>query len=754
MNYFDDEVRDGFYVNGMMKRCWGAQLEVLSEVAKVCEKHGIRWFADCGTLLGAVRHGGFIPWDDDLDICMFRADYDRFREVAKKELPKGYVIRDYHDPDCWDLLLRINNSAYINFSEEELQKYQGFPFIAGIDIFPLDIVPEDPEEAETWRTMGQHIFYLTAREDLELGNRMSAETRMLLRKTEQLLKKKLNWKKPIKVQLYDMMTEVFSIYKNSKAKDVVLTPYWIHDGSHRYAAKWFRRSVEIPFERGTIRAPYLYDAVLRTEYGSGYMTPVHAGGVHDYPHYEEQEQLLKNENDGFYPFWYTYTDNLAEEVKQTMGKKPKEQAERFLSVLRDAGKEIEKEIASSETKDAPALLEQAQGLAIQLGELIEKNEGEGTATVKHLEEYCEAAFLLHETLLQKESGNPDELFRKLTDSLNAAADSLDKEINTQKEIVFLPWKSAMWPSMEPTWRKWKDDPSCRVTVIPLPYYEKKPDNSFGDLFCEAAQFPEDVPVTHYENYDFAACQPDLIYIQNPYDECNYTSSIHPFFYAKNLKQFTEQLIYIPWFRTAEIENGDERSKKSMEHYASTPGVVYADRVIVQSERMRDTYIEFLTNWAGENTKEKWEKKIISEETAAAEGIYCSASRTTKGKQDRKTILYYTSASILLEHGKSAVDKLQDVFRIFSEQKEQVELLWWADPLIEKVVPEEDPALYEEYRAIAESFTKDRIGRLFDMSDEMAVFSECDAYYGDPCRIVPRFLAAGLPVMIQDVEIRG
>lgn len=56
--YFEDEVREGFFVSSMMKRYWAAQLKVLSEVDRVCRKHGIRWFGDCGTLLGAVRHGG------------------------------------------------------------------------------------------------------------------------------------------------------------------------------------------------------------------------------------------------------------------------------------------------------------------------------------------------------------------------------------------------------------------------------------------------------------------------------------------------------------------------------------------------------------------------------------------------------------------------------------------------------------------------------------------------------------------------
>ena len=91
-SFFEDEVRDGFYVPALMKRSWAAQIEVLEAVARICKKHHIRWFADRGTLLGAVRHKGFIPWDDDLDICMLRDDYIRFNAVIRRELPKGFYI--------------------------------------------------------------------------------------------------------------------------------------------------------------------------------------------------------------------------------------------------------------------------------------------------------------------------------------------------------------------------------------------------------------------------------------------------------------------------------------------------------------------------------------------------------------------------------------------------------------------------------------------------------------------------------------
>ena len=69
-------------------------MEILAEFDRICKKHGLRYFADSGTLLGAVRHQGFIPWDDDIDVAMFRSDYETFKKIAAAELaPPGSVTR-------------------------------------------------------------------------------------------------------------------------------------------------------------------------------------------------------------------------------------------------------------------------------------------------------------------------------------------------------------------------------------------------------------------------------------------------------------------------------------------------------------------------------------------------------------------------------------------------------------------------------------------------------------------------------------
>ena len=79
-----------------MKRLWAANLEVISDVAKVCDKYNIRWFADYGTLLGAVRHGGCIPWDDDFDICAVERLLTRGFWAQKRILPQNYSVLNCH----------------------------------------------------------------------------------------------------------------------------------------------------------------------------------------------------------------------------------------------------------------------------------------------------------------------------------------------------------------------------------------------------------------------------------------------------------------------------------------------------------------------------------------------------------------------------------------------------------------------------------------------------------------------------------
>jgi LPS biosynthesis protein len=111
------------------------------EVDKICRKSGVKYYIVGGTLLGAIRHGGFIPWDDDIDVAMMRIDYDKFIQIAEKVLPEKYFLQNYKTDKycCMPFArIRINNTIFEESYISHLNCHKGIY----IDIFPLDVVPE------------------------------------------------------------------------------------------------------------------------------------------------------------------------------------------------------------------------------------------------------------------------------------------------------------------------------------------------------------------------------------------------------------------------------------------------------------------------------------------------------------------------------------------------------------------------------------------------------------------------------------
>ena len=94
-------------------------------------------------------------------------------------------------------------------------------------------------------------------------------------------------------------------------------------------------------------------------------------------------------------------------------------------------------------------------------------------------------------------------------------------------------------------------------------------------------YPDYVPITKYDEYDFEGRRPDMIYIHNPYDNNNYVTSVHPFFYSGNLKKFTDKLVYIPYFVLGEIDPENADAVEGIKHFCITQGVINADKVVVQ-----------------------------------------------------------------------------------------------------------------------------------------------------------------------------
>ena len=151
-HFFEKETRCDFEISEMMKRAWAAELEIVEAVENICTKHHLNYFGDWGTLLGAVRHQGFIPWDDDIDITMLREDYNQFIHFAQTELPEGIVIAGMYSPI--ERLQKANLSPQLRIIADEeywsfpdyLSRFHGFPYPRiGIDIFPSDYISPDAD---------------------------------------------------------------------------------------------------------------------------------------------------------------------------------------------------------------------------------------------------------------------------------------------------------------------------------------------------------------------------------------------------------------------------------------------------------------------------------------------------------------------------------------------------------------------------------------------------------------------------------
>lgn len=280
------------------------------------------------------------------------------------------------------------------------------------------------------------------------------------------------------------------------------------------------------------------------------------------------------------------------------------------------------------------------------------------------------------------------------------------------------------------------------------------------MHYEGAQYPADVPVVDYEEYDFAVRRPDIIFIHNPYDECNYVTSVHPFFYSGNLKQYTDKLVYIPYFVLGEIDPENKQAVEVMAHFCTCPSVVNADRVIVQSEAMRRIYIDVLTEAAGENTRKRWEEKILGlgspkfdkaantkREDVDIPEDWLRMIRKPDGRR-KKIILYNTSVNALLHHDEKMLEKIRSVLDIFREEKEEIALLWRPHPLIEATIASMRPRLWEGYQEIVRCYREEGWGIYDDTADLNRAVALADAYYGDGSSVVQLCQSVGMPVMIQ------
>lgn len=291
-SYFDGEIREGFYVYPIMKQAWAVQLKILDEIATICRRHNIKYFAEWGTLLGAVRHKGFIPWDDDLDVAMLRGDFQRFLHYAEKELPEIYYLFDVSNDRYDQLMARVMNSERLVLDEKLLDEFYGFPYAAGVDIFCLDYLPQDKEEEDTFMEILTMTNYLGNHWDTD---DMTEEARWeRVREIEELTNYHFDPDLSMKRQLLELSNKVSAMYWDAGGDEVSFPCLMAERRDYRLPVSCYESTIEVPFENTMMPVPVGYDQVLRLRYGDYYMTPVKSWGTHDYPFFKSQIEKLRN----------------------------------------------------------------------------------------------------------------------------------------------------------------------------------------------------------------------------------------------------------------------------------------------------------------------------------------------------------------------------------------------------------------------------------------------------------------------------
>lgn len=300
-SFFEDEIRDGWLVKSDMKQMWAAGIEILMEIDRLCRKYGIPYFADFGTLLGAVRHNGYIPWDDDLDIVMFRDDYMKFLRVAD-ELEYPIMYNDIYRSERWTQpFARIGNGAGISLDQRFLKRFHGCPYAEGVDVFILDDMLECEEEFYLIKALDRWACVLKAAIRKREEEKEKVEKEEKGEKKEEIEKEGMAEEKEEKRKLmteeeiedYICQFEEVSCMKINREKNIVNQLLRIIDGLGALNAgnqndkvfdwcfmrhdnffyvgnkrEWYRETIYLPFENIEIPVPIDYDQVLKQEFGN------------------------------------------------------------------------------------------------------------------------------------------------------------------------------------------------------------------------------------------------------------------------------------------------------------------------------------------------------------------------------------------------------------------------------------------------------------------------------------------------------
>lgn len=754
LDFFRDEIRNGFYIPTAVKQSWATALDVLFEIDRICKKHDITYFADWGTFLGAVRHGGIIPWDDDIDIAMLRDDYNKFRAVADSELPEGFAIHDYERKENhWLFLAKVLGNSHICFDINYLNSHYNFPWIASIDIFVKDYLYKDPVEEK--KRCDEIMLILAVADGIMDGVLRESTIIEKLRYLEEKYSVKLppiSDKRELTVSLYRLAEQQMERCPKEESDRIGQIFPWVLKGASGEPRIRYESFVRIPFEDTTIPVPAYYNAVLSSRYNNYNIIHKKWDG-HEYPAFDKQRQLFE-ESCGIKMPCFSYDPSEAKRHTPDKSNSLKALASECLLEFYNSLDKSTAYLAAGNLPEIETIFNSMQQLALDLGTMIENVKGENSPRakriVKCLEDLCEVIFSCYNSI----STDDPECLDPVKRQISILESALQDDLLSVKEILFLPVCPAEWGGFESTYNKHLSDPQCDITILPLPLLAK---NYAGQIITSeddiatasrSEEYPDHLNISSWTDYDLSLHCPETIYIQNTYDNENPYLTVPPYYYASNLRKYTEDLVYIPIGKTAEYSESDISDQVCLGFYLTMPGVVYADRILVQSDNIKTQYVNKLTSWAGQDSLTYWKQK-----TSVIEDLYGSSETDNTLDSSKKELLFCINFYEFIEHKDVFHEALESRLNLIAKNKDtlHVSVCLYPDFLIED---HDTPEYYRQFRVLTMELSEnagiDVIS--FPKEDLEGFCSNFTAYYGSSSPIVPVFITEGKPVMLSDYEI--
>lgn len=739
-SYYDEDIICNFYVPSMMKRTWAAGVQILADIDEVCRKNNIQYFAAWGTLLGTIRHGGYIPWDDDLDICMKRKDYEKFLSIAKQEMPDGYDIVSYKTSKIYkQLLCRVVNTDHYRFDKEFMEKFSGLPFAMGIDIFPMDYLSDD-EEYEKNRY--EKVYYVQNIIDaIEKTNTPVYKLAKELNIIECNCGVKIKREGDVPFQLRQTLEQLYSEVPEEKATYLTMYEVWFNRHGYKNPKEYFDYSIRLPFENITIPVPLHYNSVLEKNYSKSFMKPVRKGSSHNYPSYQNHIDVLKEHFDFEWPTYYFRTNDL-DSSNVSRNKSFGLIVDEYISDFLEMGNKMQQGLSENNYEYVCNIAIGCQERAIKLGGLIEQRYCVGTKTVSWLEQYCENLYELC-TMISGENEYTYENVAGTIDNLSVIlkefGDEFSTELASKKMILFISVSPKYLSSMQKLVDYYQNKSDCVVKIVPITHVEISPDMSKSEVIFESDGYPEGLDYLDYSELDLSI-HPDVIVYNYPYDQYNILTTTEKQYYSNNLLINTDKLIYHPYCYVGQMEKSDPKSVINLKNCLQTPLAAICDEIVLFDEPTTSLYIEELVSLTDEKYKPLWEQKIKYLDISGEQ-----VKEYMPKAKERTKLLYYFGIDSVVSLGKKMLDKLEQVVSVFEDN--EIDVIFMEQKGMRDALRECDYQLYLDYCKTAKIIENTKNIEVVHEEKAASYYALlCDAYYGEQSKYMSEFLLAKKPVM--------